>query len=129
MNQLDESATPIDLFQPTPDLTPYTAVLPEVALDNLIVSAPKDAQTAYWVRRTDEQDLSHPDMADPAVLNAAIWHSVKGGGTPLPKVASLPAFDLMTRGLLDREDADDTREAQEMDVRKRELLARLAARR
>jgi YVTN family beta-propeller protein len=129
LNQLDESATPIDLFQSTPDLTPYTAALPEVALDNLIVSAPKDAQTAYWVRRTDEQDLSHPDMADPAVLNAAIWHSVKGGGTPLPEVADLPAFALMTRGLLDREDAHDTGEAREMDARKRELIARLAARR
>ena len=129
MNQLDESAAPIGLFQATPDLEPYTATLPEVALDNLIVSAPKDAQTAYWVKRTGEQDLSHPDMADPAVLNAAIWHSVEGGGTPLPAVASLPAFDLMTRGLLKRDDADDVREARQIDARKRELVAQLAGRR
>jgi YVTN family beta-propeller protein len=129
MNQLDESAAPIDLFQPTPDLEPYTATLPEVALDNLVVAAPKDAQAAYWVRRSAEQDLSHPDMADPAVLNAAIWHSVKGGRTPLPEVASLPAFGLMTRGLVERDDADDVREARQVEARKRELVAQLAGRR
>jgi len=128
MNQLDEAATPIDVFQSKPDLSPYTAVLPEVALDNLLVSPPKDAQTAYWMKRTERQDLAHPDMADPAVLNAAIWRSVKGGRTPLPVVASLPAFHLMTAGLLDQDD-DDARELRFIDAGRRDVIARLIGRR
>jgi YVTN family beta-propeller protein len=129
MNQLDESATPIDAFQSTPDLSPYTAVLPEIELDNLIVAPPKDAQTAYWMERTERQDLIHPDMADPAVLNAAIWRSVKGGRTPLPVIASLPAFDLMTAGLLDKDDDDGAREVRFIDAGKRDVIARLSAHR
>jgi YVTN family beta-propeller protein len=127
MNQLDEAAAPIDVFQATPDLSPYTAVLPDVALDNLLVAPPKDAQTAYWMKRTERQDLSHPDMADPAVLNAAIWRSVKRGGAPLPTVASLPAFDLMTAGLLDQD--DDARERELIDAGRRDVIARLRAQR
>jgi hypothetical protein len=129
MNQLDEAAAPIDLFQSTPDLLPYTAVLPEVAPGNLMVPQPKDAQTAYWIEQTERQDLVHPDMADPAVLNAVIWYSVKGGGAPFPAVASLPAFGLMTAGLLDNDDANNAREVERVDAGKRELIARLTGRR
>jgi DNA-binding beta-propeller fold protein YncE len=129
MNQLDAAAAPIDVFQATPDLAPYTAVLPDVALDNLIVKRPTNGKTAYWIRRTEEQDLTHPDMADPAVLNAAIWYSVRGGGVPLPAVASLPAFDLMTAGLRGDNDEEEAREVQRIDARKRELIARLLSRR
>jgi hypothetical protein len=68
-------------------------------------------------------------MADPAVLNAVIWYSVKGGRAPLPAVASLPAFGLMTAGLLDDDDADNAREVQRVDAGKRDLIARLTGRR
>src|SRR6185369_9932514 len=57
MNQLDATATPINIFRGTPDLRPYKAVLPNVALDNLITPPPRDAATAYWMRRTEEQNL------------------------------------------------------------------------
>lgn len=126
MNQLDAAAAPVDIFQPTPDLSPYTAVLPEVAGDNLIVPPPHDARTAYWMRRTEAQDLVHADMADPAVLNAAIWYSVMGGVRPLPAIASLPALDLMTAGLLGDDDAGARREASRIDADKREVIALLS---
>src|SRR6266481_155798 len=42
MNQLDASAVPMDIFQETPDLTPYKDVLPTIAADNLITQKPKD---------------------------------------------------------------------------------------
>src|SRR5262249_26133899 len=100
MNQLDATATPIDIFRAEPDLRPYKAVLPNVALDNLITPPPRDAATAYWMRRTAEQDLEHADMADPEVLNRIIWFSVKGN-TPMPAIARLPAFDAMRLGLQD----------------------------
>ncbi len=50
------------------------------------------------MRRTEEQDLAHADMADPEVLNRIIWFSVKGN-TPMPEIARLPAFDAMRLGL------------------------------
>jgi hypothetical protein len=98
MNQLDATATPIDIFRGEPDLRPYKALLPDLALDNLVQPPPRDATTAYWMRRTEEQDLAHADMADPEILNRIIWFSVKGS-TPMPPIARLPLFDAMRLGL------------------------------
>ena len=98
MNQLDATATPINIFRVEPDLRPYKAVLPNVALDNLITPAARDAATARWMRLTEEQDLAHADMADPEVLNRIIWFSVRGN-TPMPQINRLPAFDAMRLGL------------------------------
>jgi YVTN family beta-propeller protein len=98
MNQLDATATPINIFRTEPDLRPYKALLPNVALDNLITPPARDAATAYWMQRTEEQDLAHADMADPEVLNRIIWFSVKGNA-PFPEIARLPAFDAMRLGL------------------------------
>jgi YVTN family beta-propeller protein len=98
MNQLDATATPIDIFRAEPDLRPYKALFPNVALDNLVAPPARDAATAYWMRRTDEQDLAHADMADPEMLNRIIWFSVRGE-LPMPSIARLPAFDAMRLGL------------------------------
>jgi YVTN family beta-propeller protein len=98
MNQLDATATPIDVFRGEVDLRPYKAVLPNVAFDNLVQPPPRDAATAYWMRRTAEQNLERADMADPEVLNRIIWFSVKGD-MPMPAIARLPAFEAMRLGL------------------------------
>jgi YVTN family beta-propeller protein len=98
MNQLDATAMPINIFRAEPDLRPYKAVLPTVAFDNLVTPPPRDAATAYWMRRTEEQDLAHADMADPETLNRIIWFSVKGS-LPMPDITRLPAFDAMRLGL------------------------------
>ena len=103
MNQIDANATPIDIFQDTPDLQPYKAVLPAVAEDNLLVMASRERTTAYWIRKSQDQDLEHPDMADPVVLNQAIWFSVRGTGQPAAAVAVLPAADALRLGLMDRD--------------------------
>jgi len=103
MNQLDATAPPMNIFQATADLTPYRAQLPDVALDNLMNPNGRDAATAYWIRRSEEQDLSHADMADARLLNQIIWFSVKGA-TPMPAISRLPAFDALRLGL------DDERE-------------------
>jgi DNA-binding beta-propeller fold protein YncE len=105
MNQLDAAATPMDIFQVQPDLRPYTAQLPGVALDNLVTPPARDAATAYWMQRTREQNLSHADMADARTLNEIIWYSVRGGNQPMPSVVRLPAFDAMRLGL--RVEADE----------------------
>lgn len=107
MNQLDATATPMNIFRAEPDLRPYKAALPNVALDNLVSPVSRDAATAYWMRRTEEQDLEHADMADPEVLNRIIWFSVRGN-VPMPQINRLPAFDAMRLGL--REDREDIAE-------------------
>jgi YVTN family beta-propeller protein len=98
MNQLDATSTPMNIFRSEPDLKPYKALLPNLALDNLVTPPPRDAATAYWMQRTAEQDLAHADMADPEMLNRIIWFSVRGS-TPMPAVNRLPAFDAMRLGL------------------------------
>jgi YVTN family beta-propeller protein len=115
MNQLDAAAAPIDVFGERADLSPYKAVLPTIALDNLITPRARDAATAFWMKRTAEQDLAHADMADPRVLNEVIWFSVRGGDAPMPEVARLPAFDALRTGIA--EDADDDDEPEQIGKR------------
>jgi YVTN family beta-propeller protein len=105
MNLLDATATPVAIFRRESDLRPFKAVLPEVALDNLLTPEARDAATLYWMRRTAEQDTEHADMADPRVLNEAIWFSARGAASPMPAPARLPAFDAMRLGL--RAEAED----------------------
>ena len=115
MNQLDATATPINIFRAEPNLKPYKALLPNVSLDNLITPPARDAATAYWMQRTEEQDLAHADMADPEVLNRIIWFSVKGN-VPMPEINRLPAFDAMLLGL--QEEREEIAEKRETKKRK-----------
>jgi hypothetical protein len=111
MNFLDANATPIDIFGAVADLSPYTARLPNVELDNLFPPNRPTASMAYYMDLTDRQDLSHPDMANPRELNEIIWFSVRGDLT-MPVAEHLPAFELMTAGIKlekenERRDGDD----------------------
>ena len=116
MNQLDATATPISIFRTgpdlQPDLRPYKVLLPEVALDNLLTPPARDATTAYWMRRTAEQNMAHADMADPETLNRIIWFSVRGL-TPMPPIARLPIFDAMRLGL--QEEREEIAEGKKKD--------------
>ncbi|HEY6805676.1 MAG TPA: hypothetical protein VI306_19005 [Pyrinomonadaceae bacterium] len=103
MNQLDATATPMNIFRSEPDLRPYQAILPDVSLDNLTNPPARDAATAHWIRETEDQDLTHADMADPWVLNQIIWFSVRPD-RPMPGVARLPAFDAMRLGVVEEEE-------------------------
>jgi YVTN family beta-propeller protein len=95
MNQLDASASPIDIFQAQPDLTPYTAAIPGVALNNLLVQPPADRETVRWIRESESQDFTSEDLANPETLNRIIWFSVRSHNSPYPTVAHMPAFDVM----------------------------------
>jgi YVTN family beta-propeller protein len=106
MNLLDATASPIDIFQDTPDLTPYKAEMPQVALDNLLPPTKTTAEMRKYMKLTEEQDLKHPDMANAKILNEIIWFSVTGNDAKMPAIARLPAFNLMTTGLREEESAD-----------------------
>jgi YVTN family beta-propeller protein len=119
MNQLDASATPIDIFQSQPDLTPYKAVLPQLGLKNLLIAAPGSAPAAdddaIWIRRTLQQDFRQPDLADAGALNRIIWYSVRGNASDYPVPVRLPVFDAMRTGLAEKAagqvDAEDINRA------------------
>ncbi|MDX2032033.1 MAG: bifunctional YncE family protein/alkaline phosphatase family protein [Blastocatellia bacterium] len=119
MNQLDASAAPIDIFREEADLRPYEPLLPDVAFDNLMTPPARDARTAWWMKRTEEQNLSRADQADADTLNRIIWFSVRGDTYPGHRIARLPAFDLMLVGL---------REEEEEEARERISRGRIARR-
>ena len=104
MNQLDASAVPMDIFQETPDLTPYKAALPTIAADNLMTPKPKDKATAEWMKKSNRQNFAHADMADPKVLNAVIWFACTGNGSNIPQTAQLPAYQAMRLGIAKLDD-------------------------
>ena len=105
MNQLDASASPIDIFESQPDSAPYKAVVPDIALDNLLVRPSADRETARWIRESERQDFTSADVANPEILNRILWFSVRGNNEPYPTVAHMPAFDLM-RTITDKESAE-----------------------
>jgi YVTN family beta-propeller protein len=121
MNQLDASAAPIDIFRDQPDLRSYKAMLPDVALNNLVVPAraARDSTEAYWMKRSADQDLEHADMADSRVMNEIIWYSVRGEGSSMPVVARLPAFDALREGI-----AQQREDQEELTKRTKTALAR-----
>jgi YVTN family beta-propeller protein len=104
MNQLDASAIPMDIFQETPDLTPYQAVLPVIAADNLMTHKTKDQAAAEWMKKSEHQNFAHADMADPKVLNAVIWFACTGSGSNFPQPARLPAYEAMRLGIANLDD-------------------------
>jgi YVTN family beta-propeller protein len=108
MNQLDAAATPMTIFQEEADLEPYTARLPEVALDNLVYGPPKTARERYWVDQTARLALTTPDAANPRLLNEAIWFSVRGDARRMPEPQRYAAFDVM-RATIDQERAEAAR--------------------
>ena len=123
MNQLDAAAIPITIFQDTADLEPYTARLPEVALDNLVYAAPTSARERYWVDQTAQMALTTPDAANPRLLNEAIWFSVRGDSRQMPEPQRFAAFDVM-RATIDEERAEGARKPLWMARLALERLAR-----
>jgi YVTN family beta-propeller protein len=119
MNQLDAAASPMDIFQSTPDLTPYKAVLPELAMNNLTVQPSRDRETARYIRQTERQNFASEDLANPQILNRIIWFSARGDREPYPAIAQLPVFDVMRTRLIEES-------AEELDLNSlmKTLLAR-----
>ena len=99
MNFLDAHAAPIAAFQTQPNLTPFAAQMPEIALDNLYPPDKPDKAMLKYFKLTNEQNLTRADMANPQEMNEIIWFSVKGEKNKMPQIARMPAFDVMTAGI------------------------------
>lgn len=87
MNAFDASATPMfDCFTDTPDLTPFTALPSNVALDEM---NPGSTGLADPVLREDARvsstiDFTKVDRAPEDVLNRILWRAMKGTSVPYP---------------------------------------------
>jgi hypothetical protein len=90
MNQFDASASPMfECFQDKPDLTPYTAVPAQVALDQM---NPKVAAISDPVLRKDAVvsatlNFREVDRAPEDVLNRILWRAIRGSRVPYPEWA------------------------------------------
>jgi YVTN family beta-propeller protein len=83
-NQYALAAQPMfDVFTSKADLTPYTFQPNNIPLDemNPALAGLRGAQREM-AKFSMAIDKSSPDSADADTLNRAIWHSVKGWGTP-----------------------------------------------
>jgi hypothetical protein len=77
MNQLDATATPVNIFRSEADLRPYKAILPDVALNNL-VNAPSSRRNNCLLDATNRATGSDTrGYGDPWILNQIIWFSVR----------------------------------------------------
>ncbi len=106
MNFLDAHAAPIAAFQTQPNLAPFTAQMPDVALDNLYPPDKPSAAMREYFKLTNEQNLTRADMANPREMNEIIWFSVKGEKIKMPEIARMPAFDIMTAGIEEELDSE-----------------------
>jgi hypothetical protein len=79
MSLYDAAAAPLyGAFQPTPDLTPYTRLQPNVAFNET------NAPTAYGAAESRRMNFADADLAPEQQLNEIIWKSVKGATSPMP---------------------------------------------
>jgi len=80
MSQFDAAAAPmITAFSDTPTLMPYDAVQPKQPLGEI------NQKNAYRAKDAIALALDRPDEADAQILNAILWHAVKGKHVPMPR--------------------------------------------
>jgi hypothetical protein len=89
MNQLDLAADPMtDCFTEKADSRPYTALPNRIPLDEM--NPPLRALNGtrrFWAQKSLQMDFEDVDRIDEDTLNRILWHSVKGYGTPYPRIA------------------------------------------
>jgi DNA-binding beta-propeller fold protein YncE len=79
MSQFDAAARPMfNSFQPKPDFTPYTHVVPQVDLNEV------NKPGAWGAKLSESFDLTKEDQADDLLFNEVIWRSVKGPDSKMP---------------------------------------------
>ena len=87
MNQFDATATPMfDCFTETPDLTPFTFVPNNVALDQMNVAANtiKDPLLRQHANASARMNFKQADKCPEDLLNRILWHAMKGSAAPYP---------------------------------------------
>jgi YVTN family beta-propeller protein len=79
MSQFDAAATPMSAaFSATPNLRPYTALMPQVSMT--AINGPNAPLAAQSLR----MDFSRPDAQLMRLANVAVWKSVMGAESQMP---------------------------------------------
>ena len=79
LSQYDAAARPMFAsFTDTADLTPYTHLPAQIALDTV------NPPTAYGAARSAKMDFSEYDKVDDFELNEILWRAIKGKHAPIP---------------------------------------------
>jgi YVTN family beta-propeller protein len=77
MTQFDAGARPMNAaFQPAPDMSPYTAEKPRIALGE------RNPAASPTAARSLKLDFQEEDRIDDDELNDILWTAVRGGGAP-----------------------------------------------
>jgi hypothetical protein len=87
MNQMDATATPMfDCFTNTADLTPYSVVKNNIALDQMNPEPKKvsDALLRKDAYASARLPLHAPDQCNENELNQILWRAMKGSQSPYP---------------------------------------------
>jgi YVTN family beta-propeller protein len=89
MSQFDYFGRPLrDIWSSRPDLTPYTARVPAISLDERNPGGTRNA------RDSEGLDLHVEDVANEALFNRILWRAIKGDAVPYPGTRRLSARDL-----------------------------------
>jgi YVTN family beta-propeller protein len=92
LSQFDGFGRPLrEIWSAEPDLTPYTAIVPEQRLDERNPSGTPGAAASARL------DLSREDVADEDLFNRILWEGIKGPGVPYPGARRLPAQEAIGR--------------------------------
>jgi hypothetical protein len=92
LSQFDGYGRPLrEIWSAEPDLTPYTAIVPEQRLDELNPSGTPGAADSARL------DLRREDVADEDLFNHVLWEAIKGPGVPYPGSRRLPAQEAVGR--------------------------------
>ncbi len=81
MTRYDAVAPPLRAFTATPDLTPFTALLPDKTLLDQ-----RNTSASYGAAQSRRLDFRDADAAPDAAVNTLLWRSIKGASVPLPAV-------------------------------------------
>ena len=71
-------------FASSPDPSPYTALIPNVPLDE------RNALGAPGQDRSESWDFTHEDAAPDIEFNEIVWQSVRGPRSPMPPPIRAP---------------------------------------
>jgi hypothetical protein len=93
LSHFDHYGRPLrEVFAAEPDLRPYTAIVPEVPLDE--VNPAQGAAAAA----SAQLDLDRPDASEDALFNRILWAAIKGEDVPMPPPARLSTLDHVLAG-------------------------------
>ena len=87
MSQFDHYGRPLrEIWEATPDLTPYKLLVPNVPLDE------KNPRRGALAKASQNLTLEKPDMSDDDLFNRILWSAIKGD-QPYPGPTRMSALE------------------------------------